>query len=123
MPARRRRASARISEVKLGVRLSDGKRDARRESAAARVQVSAMQRARLLSAAVAAIEEHGLSHTSVAHITSRARVSRRTFYDLFSGRDECLVALLGDAAEQVGSELADGGVAELPWRERVRAGL
>ena len=123
MPARRRRASARISEVKLGVRGQAGKRDAQGKPGLARVQVSAMQRARLLSAAVAAIEEHGFSHTSVAHITARARVSRRTFYDLFANRDECVIAVLADVAAQVGSELAAASLTDLPWRERVRAGL
>ena len=48
-----------------------------------RVKVSEMQRARLLGGAVAAVERLGWSNVTVASIASRARVSRRTFYELF----------------------------------------
>ena len=41
-----------------------------------------MQRSRLLVGAVGAIEEHGYAGATVAHITARAKVSRRTFYEL-----------------------------------------
>jgi AcrR family transcriptional regulator len=82
-----------------------------------------MQRARLLSAAVATVEELGYARASVAHITSRARISRRTFYDLFENREDCLLAVMEDAAGRVERELAVAGLTELPWRERVRAGL
>ncbi|HWY17648.1 MAG TPA: TetR family transcriptional regulator [Solirubrobacteraceae bacterium] len=87
------------------------------------MQVSEMQRARLLSAAVATVEELGYARASVAHITSRARISRRTFYDLFENREDCLLAVMEDAAGRVERELAVAGLTELPWRERVRAGL
>ena len=55
-------------------------------SATPRVQVAEMQRARLLGAAVETFAELGYARASVAHITARARVSRRTFYDLFENR-------------------------------------
>jgi AcrR family transcriptional regulator len=82
-----------------------------------------MQRSRLLSAAVVTIEELGWSGASVAHITSRARVSRRTFYELFDNREDCLLAILEDVVAQVEDELAAASLGKLPWRERVRAGL
>ncbi|MGA2166428.1 MAG: TetR family transcriptional regulator, partial [Solirubrobacteraceae bacterium] len=44
-------------------------------------QFAGIQRSRLLSAAIRAVDELGYSDTSVADITSRARVSRRTFYE------------------------------------------
>lgn len=89
----------------------------------ARVHVAEMQRARLLAAAVLVIEEQGWSGASVAHITARARVSRRTFYDLFANRDECLVAVLQDAVEQVAAEIVMADLEGLAWRERMRGGL
>ncbi len=92
-------------------------------SASPRVQVSEMQRARLLSAAVVTVEEFGWSGASVAHITARARVSRRTFYDLFENREDCLLAVLDEVVERVEHELADAHLSELAWRERVHAGL
>ena len=50
--------------------------------------------ARLLAAAVRVLEEQGYEHATVAHITHRARVSRRTFYELFANREQCIAAVL-----------------------------
>jgi AcrR family transcriptional regulator len=88
-----------------------------------RVQVSEMQRARLLGAAVASIAESGYARASVAHITGRARVSRRTFYDLFESREDCLIAILQGAVERVRSEIVAADLTGLAWRDRVRGGL
>ena len=88
-----------------------------------RVRVSEMQRARLLGAAVAVVDELGYARATVALITARARVSRRTFYDLFSGREDCLLAVLDDVVELVSAEIVLAGVGGLSWRERVREGL
>jgi AcrR family transcriptional regulator len=82
-----------------------------------------MQRARLLHGAVAAVEEWGYADATVAHITARARVSRRTFYDLFANREECLLAVLQDVTARVDAELEAADLGGLPWHERVRAGL
>src|SRR5580692_547440 len=93
------------------------------ESPSARSHVSEMQRARLLGAAVPVVDELGWSGVTVADIASRARVSRRTFYDLFSNREECLLAVLEDMVERVELDLARAGVEKGSWVERVRAGL
>ena len=90
---------------------------------APRVQVDEIQRSRLLVAAAAVIDELGYEQTSVARITTRARVSRRTFYELFGNREACLVALLDEVAARVERELAAAGLEGLAWRERVRGGL
>jgi AcrR family transcriptional regulator len=82
-----------------------------------------LQRSRLLAAAVSVIDEQGYPLTSVAHITARARVSRRTFYELFADREECLAAVLGEMVALVERELATASLTELAWRERVRGGL
>jgi AcrR family transcriptional regulator len=82
-----------------------------------------IQRSRLLSAAIRAVDELGYSDTSVADITSRARVSRRTFYEQFPDREACLFAALEDALGAIGRELAAVELEGLAWRERVRTGL
>jgi AcrR family transcriptional regulator len=82
-----------------------------------------MQRARLLGAAVPAVDELGWTGVTVADIASRARVSRRTFYDLFANREECLLALLDDTVGRVEHDLAAGSLHEKAWAERVRTGL
>jgi AcrR family transcriptional regulator len=86
-------------------------------------QVAEIQRARLLAAAVQAVEELGYASVTVSHITRRARVSRRTFYELFANREECLAAILEEFLGRIASELAEVDSLELGWRERVRTGL
>ena len=70
-----------------------------------------------------AIEEFGYAEASVTRITAQARVSRRTFYELFDNREECVVAVLDGAVESIGAEIAASGVENMSWRERVRVGL
>jgi AcrR family transcriptional regulator/DNA-binding MarR family transcriptional regulator len=86
-------------------------------------QVGEIQRSRLLAAAAAVIDEVGYEQSSVTRITDRARMSRRTFYELFSNREDCLVALLDEAAGRVERELQAAGLGGLGWCERVRGGL
>jgi AcrR family transcriptional regulator len=88
-----------------------------------RAQMAAIQRARLLATAVAVVDELGYADATVGHITTRARVSRRTFYDLYGGREECLLAVVEEAVEGIRRELAEVGLDGLGWRERVRMGL
>jgi AcrR family transcriptional regulator len=78
---------------------------------------------RLLAAAVRSVEELGYRQTTVAHITRLARVSRRTFYELFASCEECLAAVLEDLTRRVEGEIARLDVDGLPWRERIRMGL
>ena len=82
-----------------------------------------IQRSRLLVGALAAVEEHGYAAVMVGHITRRAKVSRRTFYELFENREVCLAALVEDILAVLESKLAQAGLEGLPWRERVRGGL
>jgi len=86
-------------------------------------QVAEIQRSRMLAAAVRTVEDLGYTQATVAHITRRARVSRRTFYELFSNREECLVAALESVIDSVRAEIAAAGLEGLVWRERVRSGL
>jgi AcrR family transcriptional regulator/DNA-binding MarR family transcriptional regulator len=90
---------------------------------APRLQIAELQRARLLSATALVADELGWSQTRVAHIAARARVSRRTFYELFENREDCLLAVLEDVAERIARELATAELAGREWRERVRGGL
>ncbi len=78
---------------------------------------------RLLAAAVRAVDELGYADTTVADITSRARVSRRTFYELFCDREACLAAVLEDALGLIQAELAAAELERQVWREQVRVGL
>lgn len=90
---------------------------------ASRVGVPEIQRSRLLAAAVGVIDEVGYSDATIVHITSRARVSRRTFYELFEDRDDCLSAVLESALGMVEARIAAASLDGLAWRDRVCSGL
>jgi AcrR family transcriptional regulator/DNA-binding MarR family transcriptional regulator len=97
--------------------------------AAPRNRISEVQRTRMVGAAARIVGEVGYGGMSVARITSRAGVSRRTFYEQFKDREDCFLALFDEALERasrVAREAAATGVAAGAgerWHERVRAGL
>lgn len=86
-------------------------------------EVEQMQRSRLLAGAVPAIDEHGYAQATVAQITRRAGVSRRTFYEIFANREECLTAVIDDVVSTIAAELHEQDLEGQTWRERIRAGL
>jgi AcrR family transcriptional regulator len=82
--------------------------------------VADIQRSRLLAAGVRAVDELGWANTTVADIVARSRISRRTFYETFANREDCLAAVLEDILGVIAGELAGAGLEGLGWRERVR---
>jgi AcrR family transcriptional regulator len=88
------------------------------------VRVSDVQRARILAAMVRVVAEDGVGSATVARVVARAGVSRRTFYEQFSGSEDCFLAVFEDTisrASRIVSEAAAG--APPAWREQLRAGL
>jgi len=65
----------------------------------------AAPRRRLLDAMADAVAHKGYADTTIADLAARARVSRRTFYEHFSSKEECLIALYGAASGQALSVL------------------
>jgi len=88
-----------------------------------RGHVTEIQRARMLSAAVDAIEENGYARLTVAQVIGRAKVSRKTFYDLFVDRDDCFLAVFERTLEQIRARVVEAYGQETTWREKIRAGL
>ncbi len=86
-------------------------------------QVVAIQRARIMAAAVRTVDELGYAESSVSNIVARARVSRRTFYEMFANRDECLAAVLEETLARIELEIGRAAAERPGWRERLRAGL
>lgn len=86
-------------------------------------QVAEIQRARLLAGAVRAVDELGYASASVTDITAKSRVSRRTFYELFSNYDDCIAAVLESGVQRVCEQIAAADLDGLTWSERIRAGL
>jgi AcrR family transcriptional regulator len=120
-----RGASRTVASVRVVERRGAERRGSLRArmSEEASAQVSEIQRSRLLVAAVGVVDEFGYDGVSVTRITERARVSRRTFYELFENREQCLLAVLESVIGQIEAELAGAGLERLAWRERMRSGL
>ncbi len=60
----------------------------------AAIPVHATTADRLLDGLAACIREQGYRDTTVADIVRQARTSKRTFYEQFAGKDQCLIELL-----------------------------
>ncbi len=88
-----------------------------------RGHVSEIQRARMLSAAIEAIKQHGYAGLTVAQVISRAKVSRKTFYDLFDDRQDCFLAVFEATLSQLRARVLPAYSEAGSWREGVRAGL
>src|ERR1700689_4628531 len=89
----------------------------------ARWQVTQIQRRRMLAAAVEAVEEVGYARMTVAQVIGRARVSRKTFYDVFADREDCFLAAFAQALAQARVLVKEANDRESGWREGIRAGL
>lgn len=94
-------------------------------SALTRDQVLASQQGRLAMAALYAVAELGYRATTVADITKRAQVSKRTFYELFTGKEECFAYAFDKAMEVLQNQLGTAleAYAQADWRQLVRRSL
>lgn len=77
-------------------------------------------RARLLDGLAASIKDKGYRNTTVADIVRCARTSRRTFYEHFSGKEACFVALITDANAEMIRQIAAAVDLSAPWESQVR---
>ncbi len=79
----------------------------------------------MLASAAYVLAEDGYERMSVARVTHGARVSRRTFYDVFEDREDCFLAVFEDALARLSQRVIDAyqGLEGRDWCERVRNGL
>jgi AcrR family transcriptional regulator len=70
-----------------------------------REEVQASQRTRILEAMIEEVAARGYAATSVAHITTRAGVSRKSFYEQFADKRDCYYAAYEMAARIQGREV------------------
>ena len=85
--------------------------------------VEEMQRRRLLLAMSEVLAEHGYQDASIGRVCKRAGVSRRTFYEIFHDRDECLLDAFDAAVERIAEPVRIAWEGGGNWRERTRAAL
>ena len=81
------------------------------------------QRERLVAGLAEAIAEDGYSGTTIAHITKHAAVSRRTFYEHFSSKDECFVAAYDTVMNELRERVTKGFEEAEDWPHGVRDGI
>jgi AcrR family transcriptional regulator len=89
----------------------------------ARDVVLLSQRSRLLEAIVAAVAEKGWPATTVADVTARAGVSRATFYEQFSDREDCFLAAYEAGARVHFDHVVAAGRGPGDALERLRAAV
>ena len=82
-----------------------------------------MQRRRLTHAVVEVVGEHGLEAATVGRVCEQAGVSRRTFYELFGDREDCVLAGFEIEAERLGKYARAAYDGSGRWRERLRSAL
>lgn len=68
-------------------------------------------------------DEHGVEDATVARVVTVARVSRRTFYELFDSRGDCLLAAIEQAVALARTRAVEEWVTQDAWLGRVRAAL
>lgn len=85
--------------------------------------VEESQRERLLNGVVEAVAEHGYNETTIGRIIASAGVSRRTFYEHFSGKEDCFLAAYAMIDEHVRGSLLRAADEDEPWPEQVRERL
>jgi len=86
-------------------------------------QPSEAQRLRILAAMVRVVREQGAESATVARVIDLAGVSRRTFYQCFADRSDCLLAAIEDAVALASARARAACAGERRWVDRVRSGL
>jgi AcrR family transcriptional regulator len=76
-------------------------------------------RDRLIGGMAQAVRERGFRDTTVAHVVAHARTSRRTFYEHFSSRDECFLALFDATSELLLNRISDAVDPDGDWERQV----
>ena len=77
-------------------------------------------RDRLLDGLAASIGERGYRDSTVADIVRHARTSKRTFYEQFASKEECLIELLRRNNEDLIASIQGAVDPEAHWRVQIR---
>ncbi len=76
----------------------------------------------LIGALAGCVAEKGYSATTIADIVAMAHVSKRTFYEHFSGKEECLLAVYEHVCGGLMKVIRGAGTADQRWPERISGG-
>ena len=83
------------------------------------------QRERMVEAMIGVVTEKGYAEATVADIISTAGVSRATFYEQFTDKEDCFVAAYGTVMERMLNFVAEGfsGGGSNDWVDQIRGGI
>jgi AcrR family transcriptional regulator len=84
-----------------------------------REEVAAHQRERLVTAMVQAVNERGVVATTISDIVTRAGISRRTFYEHFKNKEDCLLATYNTVVETEVQRLLNLAGPDQEWVEQL----
>ncbi|MGW4719067.1 TetR/AcrR family transcriptional regulator [Nocardia sp. NPDC004260] len=80
-------------------------------------------RRRLLDAMAAAVRERGYQDSTVADVVRYARTSRRTFYEHFTSKQDCFIALLTEHHKDMIEQIDAAVDPHMAWRTQVRQAI
>ncbi|MGC9665310.1 TetR/AcrR family transcriptional regulator [Planosporangium sp. 12N6] len=103
--------------------MTTAQRQRRAERTASAPDDAGTFRQRLLDGLAVSIAQVGYRTTTVADIVRRARTSRRTFYEHFSDKEACFVALLTDANTEMIRQISAAVDPGAPWASQVRQAI
>jgi AcrR family transcriptional regulator len=86
-----------------------------------REEVAAHQRERLFDAMIEAVNDRGFVATTISDLVTRAGVSRRSFYEHFENKEECLLATYDSLVEALIARIAANFPAQGTWQEQVES--
>lgn len=107
-----------IGSISAG-RLPSGRHGLPREA------VVRAQRDRLIESMIAVVAEIGYTEATVADVIRGAGVSRATFYEQFTDREDCFVAAYGSVMDGMFERVSEGVVSagSSDWVDQIRAGI
>jgi AcrR family transcriptional regulator len=82
-------------------------------------EVAADQRERLYEAMIQAVNERGFVATTISDLVARAGVSRRSFYEHFANKEECLLATYDALIARLVARIAENYNPEDEWTHQI----
>jgi AcrR family transcriptional regulator len=84
-------------------------------------QVAADQRERLYEATIKAVNERGFVATTISDLVAHAGVSRRSFYEHFENKEECLLATYDALIERLTARIVAAYDPKDEWIDQIEA--
>jgi AcrR family transcriptional regulator len=116
-------AAAPVEDVGIDYGIDPAQQLPRGRNALPRQFVLSHQRERLLVAATEALDQVGYPALTIEKVIKRARVSRKSFYDIFSGKYECVRAAYDAAFDQLFAAIGDACREHREWPQGVMAAV